>query len=216
MKIRKHANFSTRRPIRHFSGETRTESPFRGSPYGSTPVIAAMMVLGISGCGGHRSTDTLPTAPGSSVSSPGRTTASSPAPRDAAIAAYKAFLAAANRAIFAPKSRARDIISPYATGDFLEFQLRQVAVHQKANEEPWGKAVVHITRVDVTGSQAAIHDCQDDSHAGLADRRTHALIEGSLGTSHQKLVANLIVGGDSKWRVSGLRLYPGSCHVTSS
>ena len=98
-------------------------------------------------------------------------------------------------------------------GAFLDFQVRQVATHQAAREEPWGKAVIHVTRVDMAKRSATIRDCQDDSNVGLADQRTHKLIPQSRGTADKNLVANMKLGSDSRWRVSGLKLYQTACHV---
>lgn len=178
-------------------------------------VVASMTALLTAGCGGHRTTVTLPSEPESApLSSPSiSTTPSRQTADDTVASAYKAFLAAANRAITAPPQQARSILQDYATGDFLEFQIRQVAVHQQAHEEPWGKSIVHITQLRIDGSTATIHDCQDDSMAGLADRRTHLLIDKSRGRANQNLIATMMRGDDGKWRVTGLRLHQSVCRV---
>lgn len=179
--------------------------------------VATMTTVAVTACSGHNARVTFPSTPPSAARSSGSPRASTTAPRrtrDVVIAAYTEFLSAANRAIIAPPSQARTILQTYATGDFLEFQIRQVAVHQAAHEEPRGKAIVHVTRVKVDSPAATIHDCQDDSGAGLADRRTHRLIGRSRGTTNQSLIANMTIGGDGKWRVSGLRLLRSACHVS--
>ena len=188
-----------------------------GLPRKSVQIAVICMSLSLAACGSHTSKIALPssTPPGApSGGTPLTSPSGSPkAPEDGATVAYLAFLAAANRAVLAPPDQARPIIQPYATGDFLGFQLRQVAVHQRAHEEPWGRPVPHVTKVDMAGTAATVHDCQDDSKAGLADRRTHKLIATSRGTANQHLVANLIRGGDGRWKVAGLRLDRTPCHV---
>lgn len=177
--------------------------------------VSTTAVLVIAGCGGHQAAVPLPSdSPPARPSSPSVSAAASAQTTDTSVvSAYKGFLDAANRAISAPPEQTRQILQDYAAGDFLEFQIRQVAVHQRAHEEPWGKAIVHITQVTTDGSTAVLHDCQDDSAAGLADQRTHLLINKSRGRANQHLVADMTKGGDGKWRVSGLRLHRSACHV---
>lgn len=179
-------------------------------------LVVLCATLSLTACGSHTAkvalpSSTPPAAPSESL--PVTSASGSPrAPQDAVTAAYLAFLAAANRAIVAPPDQARPIIQPYATGDFLSFQVQQVSVHQRAHEEPWGRAVPHLTKVDIDGAAATVHDCQDDSHAGLADRRTHKLIATSRGTADQNLVADMTRGSDGRWKVAGLRLDRAPCH----
>lgn len=179
-------------------------------------------VLGIglavsAACGGHGSRVTLPSttppaAPSAGSSSSGALV--SPHTRDVVVAAYAAFLDAAKKAILAPSQQARRILQGYATGAYLDFQVRQVNAHQAAHEEPWGKAVIHVTKVDIAGSTATIHDCQDASHVGLADARTHQVIPQSRGTANENLVANMTLGSDGRWRVAGIKMYRAACHAS--
>lgn len=179
------------------------------------PVGSAMILLLAAGCGNHRPNVAFPAPTTSSASStkpPISPSASSPpTAKEAVIATYTAFLDAANRAISAPHDQAYQILKKYASGDFLDFQARQIGVHQAAHEEPWGKVIVHITSVDMAGRAATVHDCQDDSNAGLADQRTHQLIPRSRGTANQNVVADMALRGDGQWRVVGLKLYRASC-----
>jgi hypothetical protein len=191
----------------HHSGSATTTPVKRAMVSGGA--LALTLVGGA--CDGHAPKVTLPsstppTAPSSGLASP-------LPPKDAAIAAYTGFLEAAKRAILAPRDQARPILQDYAMGTFLDFQVRQVAVHQAAHEEPWGKAIVHVTSVDIRKRSATIHDCQDDSNAGLAEQRTHQLIPQSRGTANKNLIATMKVGSDSRWRVTGLKLYRTACHV---
>lgn len=177
------------------------------------PALALAVITG--GCGSSQPAPVAlpsttqpwgPSGQATAMASPSAMTA-----KGQVVAAYRAFLDAANKAIAAPPEQTRTILMNYATGDFLDFQVRQVGVHQSAHEEPWGRAVVHVTRVEISGNDATVHDCQDDANAGLADQRTHQLIPQSRGTTNQNLVANMTRGSDGRWRVAGLRLLQGAC-----
>ena len=178
-------------------------------------VMAAGMPLA-AGCGGHDSKVVLPPASSASPSTVTTTPSPSPSPattKDAVVTAYKGTFLAVNQALQAPAERIRSILSGYVTGDFLDFQVRQLVDQQARHLEPWGNVVVHVTKVDVRGDKATVRDCQDASHAGLADARTHQLIAGSRGSAHRNLRAELTRGGDGRWRVSDLRQFKATCQV---
>jgi hypothetical protein len=71
--------------------------------------------------------------------------------------------------------------------------------------------VRHIRKIEVSGSKATVHDCQDASAAGLADAKTHALIVGTRGPKQRNLVAYLILGNDGQWRVESLKQFKKRC-----
>ncbi|GAB3971284.1 hypothetical protein GCM10029978_046180 [Actinoallomurus acanthiterrae] len=102
----------------------------------------------------------------------------------------------------------------YVTGEYLDWEIRQLMIHQSQHEEPWGKPVLHVTRVDLTATSAKIHDCQDASNAGLANAKNHQLIPRTRGTASRNLIADMTLGGDGQWRVSGLKQYPAACHAS--
>jgi hypothetical protein len=137
-------------------------------------------------------------------------------PTDAVIAAYQALFPAADKAIMSPPEQARAILQTYVAGDYLDWEIRQVMNHQAEHQEPWGKVVVHVTKVDMKTNTAKVHDCQDASNAGLADSRTHILIPNTRGTANRNLIADMTRGSDGRWRVTGLRQYDTPCHVSSS
>jgi hypothetical protein len=180
-------------------------------PVTASSATALILVLVAGACDGHNPKAALPSTTPPAAPSSG--SVSPLPPRDAAVAAYTGFLEAARRAILAPHDQARPILQDYAVGPFLDFQVHQVAIHQAAREEPWGKAVIHVTRVDMAERSATIRDCQDDSNVGLADQRTHQLIPQSRGTANKNLIANMKLGNDSRWRVADLKLYRTACHV---
>jgi hypothetical protein len=173
------------------------------------------VVLGLTAGCGHGSTADLPTKRAPSVGRLETRSASPPmSPKDIASAAYAASFAAVNEALQSPPERIRSILSNYMTGEFLDFQIRQLLDEQARHLEPWGRVVVHITTVDIQQDRATIHDCQDASNAGLADAQTHQLVPELRGVAHRNLTAKLTLGGDGRWRVSNLTQFKGGCHVS--
>ena len=170
------------------------------------------LVLVATGCGHSAPPVALP----SPTPSPGSYSASaSPAtPRDAVIAAYTAFFPAVGQALQSPPERVRTILENNASGGYLDFEIRQLMDHQARHLEPWGRAVIHVTKVELHSDTAKVHDCQDASHAGLAEARTHRLISQSRGNAHRNLIADLTLGSDGRWRLTDLKQYSAPCHAT--
>jgi hypothetical protein len=199
------------KPKARIWGSTTAKSAKRLTGLGA--VLAVLVVAEGCGSGGSPKValpSTTPPAAQPSVS------ASATSPTDAVVAAYTALFPAADKAIVSPPEQARAILAPYVAGDYLDWEIRQVMNHQAEHQEPWGRVIVHVTRVDLKADTAKVHDCQDASSAGLADSRTHALIPKTRGTSNRTLIADMRRGGDGRWRVIGLRQYSSPCHVPSS
>jgi hypothetical protein len=174
--------------------------------------VAITMSLASSCTSGHDRKVRLPTS-----SAPGTPPAPTPPaasgdPKGRVTAAYTGYTAAARKAVLAPADQVRPILAEYvAPGDYMEWEVRQVLLNQSDNKEPWGSPVIHVTAVDIEGSTAKLHDCQDASNYGAADRRTHQLIPGTRGAKRWNLVADMKMGSDGRWRVAGLRAAAGSC-----
>jgi hypothetical protein len=194
----------------------RTSADAVNSRLKTGAIAGGAALLLIAGCGGH---DTKAALPSSTLATPvpGAPSASPPssrqAPGDAVVAAYKAFFEAAGKAITAPPEQARVILRDYVTGAYLDWEIRQIMIHQSEHQEPWGTAIVHVTRVDLKSKTAKVHDCQDASNAGLADARTHKLLPRTRGTADRNLIADMTREGDDRWRVAGLKQYRTACHV---
>jgi hypothetical protein len=194
------------------STSTTIDQAMRGRVIG--PLIALLVLSG--GCSGHDHKVALPSTrpPSGPVAGSPSGSASPQTVEGAVVAAYTAFFPAVNQALEAPPEQARGILQTYTTGDYLEFEVRQVMDHQARHLEPWGKTVVHVTKVDLTDATAKVHDCQDASNAGLADRGTHQLIPQSRGTAHRNLIAALKLGSDDRWRLTDLKQYRAPCHAS--
>lgn len=134
--------------------------------------------------------------------------------QSAAIAAYRSFFPAVDRAMRSSPEQARAILRDFAMGGYLDFEIRQIVDHQARGLEPWGHAVAHVTRVDLSSTTATVHDCQDASQAGLADRRTHRLVPQSRGSTHRQLVAYLTLGRDGRWRLTDLIQQHTTCRAS--
>src|SRR5262249_5734117 len=100
-------------------------------------VGGAVAGLMLGGCGGADGKVGLPSSPPHTAVTSGATTAtptsqSSPpaTPRDAVVAAYTQSFPAMDRALEAPPEQIRPILKDYATGWYLEFEIRQVVDEQ--------------------------------------------------------------------------------------
>jgi len=79
-----------------------------------------------------------------------------------------------------------------------------------------GHVIPHVTRVVVRGSLARVYDCQDASHAALANSRTGQVIPGTRGSAHTYLIASLARGSDGRWRLTSLAHVAVPCKPVSS
>ncbi len=72
----------------------------------------------------------------------------------------------------------------------------------RRNEIGYGNPVFHIMSVKITGRRtAAVHDCVDLSHMGLANQQTGQVVGGS-GPSHDFLITALVLE-HGRWVVTG-------------
>ncbi|TDE32116.1 hypothetical protein [Actinomadura sp. 6K520] len=163
---------------------------------------------------------TVPSSPplsapsGSGSSSAG---ASSASPRDAIIASYQQYWDAGRKAATVPEDQARKLLEPVSTPKVMAAQLRGIRDIRAKRQEPWGKIVIRVYAVDITGSTAELGDCQDTSGAGLADSRTHQLIPGTRGSAKPvNFSVKLKRGADGRWRVSSIWAVEAPCTPPST
>jgi len=171
-------------------------------------LASAVFVTISAGCSGDGSKVALPYK---TTSAPVRRASAPPSAKDAVKAAYTTFWDASDRALAGPPEQIRSSLRDYSTGSYLDFQVRELVLQQAEHKGPWGKVVLHIRNIRIKGAKATVRDCQDASHAGLADTRTHKLIPGTRGTKGRNLQAQLTQGGDGRWRISDLRQFPTAC-----
>jgi hypothetical protein len=96
------------------------------------------------------------------------------------------------------------MLTPYAAQPYLNRVLAQMAAYRARHEVAWGHVVPHITQVAVRGRVAQVHDCQDASHAALANSRTGRVIPNTRGSARTYLIATLARGSDGRWRLTSL------------
>jgi hypothetical protein len=152
---------------------------------------------------------TGPSAP-SSAAAPTPTSA-----RSAVIAAYTAYFPVSKTAERASPAQAKAMLAPYAAPSYLGRVLSQMASYRAKHELAWGHVSPHITRVEVRGPLARVYDCQDASHAGLASARTGRVINGTRGSVHTYLIADLARGSDGRWRLTSLAHVAVPCKPAS-
>lgn len=126
-------------------------------------------------------------------------------------AAYLAFLDTSERATRMRPEQLRQALQKYSVGSYVDFQIREILSARSKGQEPWGKIVRHIGRIEVNGDDATVHDCQDASGAGLADSRTGELIAGTRGPKQRNIIVYLVRGRDGQWRVNSLKQFKEQC-----
>lgn len=164
---------------------------------------AALAVAVLAGCSGQGSAKLPPKSTGPSAPSvtPAATFGSAKA---TVIAAYTAYFPVSKVAEATRPSRAKAMLTPYAAQPYLNRVLAQMAAYRARHEVAWGHVVPHITQVAVRGRFAQVHDCQDASHAALANSRTGRVIPNTRGSARTYLIATLALGSDGRWRLTSL------------
>jgi hypothetical protein len=140
----------------------------------------------------------------------------SPSAAAAVIAAYTAYFPALLAAEPLPQARAAAMLAPYAAQPYLGHVLAQIAAYQANDEVSWGSLVPHVTRVQVSGDQAVVRDCQDASSAWLVSSATGRVIPGTTGYARTSLVAALARGSDGRWRLTFLGHLADPCEPVPS
>lgn len=190
-------------------------TPGRRLPrFGIAALGVGLAVLTLAaGCGNGSKKATLPPTSGSTGGASPSTSASASLSADQAIRQiYTAFLAASDKAKTAPAEQIRQILAQYVkAGPYLDFLVRDSLQVQEQGRIPWGTVFPHITKIDLTGTSATIHDCSDDSKSGLADKKTGKVVPGTVGGVYDTTVAKLEQGGDGRWLITEVRSYTARC-----
>jgi hypothetical protein len=170
-------------------------------PPAITVVVLAAAVL--AGCASSGAAKLPPktTAPTVASATPAVTARSAKA---AVIAAYTGYFPVLTAAEAAGPSRAKAMLAPYAAQPYLNHVLSRMAAYRSRHEVSVGHLVPHVMHVRVRGARAQLRDCQDASHAALADSRTGRVIPHTWGSPHTYLIATLARGSDGQWRLTSL------------
>lgn len=134
-----------------------------------------------------------------------------PSVRDTVVRTYTTYWVVGSEASKVTLTAARQMLEPFAAGDYLKQVVAGIRDLQSHGRETWGHVTVHITNVHLEGQSARIIDCQDASQAGLADARTHQLISGTTGKARTHVQADLVRGADTQWRVVQLIVLESAC-----
>ena len=166
-----------------------------------TPTLAAVLTAALAGCGSSPARATLPKKPlhvKVARADPVRQT-----PQQVVIAAYEGYWRATNDALDSRSAaRAKAILADYIPSSAIPGLVRGLRMLWQRDEVSYGSPVLHITGVTLLSARsAAVHDCVDMSHAGLANRKTGRLV-GGLGQSHENLITKLVLE-HGRWLVTG-------------
>jgi hypothetical protein len=174
------------------------------------PLVAAMLaaaVLAAAGCGGQAAValprkTALPAVPAAS--------SQQLTPRQQVIAAYTGYWQALGEALDARNAgRAQAILAPFAAPALIPSLISGFETDWARGEIQYGGPVLHVLSVQITGNQAAVHDCADFSHAGAQDAATGQVV-GSLGSPRVNMISTLVLTG-GRWLLSNQVPVVASC-----
>ena len=163
--------------------------------------LSAGLVAVLTGCGTRAANVALPDKP-RDVQVAGAK-AARPSARDLVIAVYEGYWRATSKALASrDASKARAIMAGYVPASAIPALVKGLKAIWLRNEIGYGSPVFHILSVKLTGrGTAAVRDCVDLSHIGLANRQTGQVV-GGFGQSHDFLVTTLALG-HGRWLVTG-------------
>jgi hypothetical protein len=164
-----------------------------------TATLFAVAGLAAAGCGGQAAValprkTALPAVPAVPASQ-------QLSARQQVIAAYTGYWQALGEALDARNAaRAQAILAPFAAPALIPSLVSGFQTDWARGEIQYGGPVLHILSVQITGSQAAVHDCADFSHAGAQDAATGQVV-GSLGSPRVNMISTLTLTG-GRWLLS--------------
>jgi len=162
--------------------------------------LAAGLAAALAGCGSGQAHVALPRKP-----PPVRVAAhpSRPSATQLVVTAYDGYWRATNQALDSGSAAAaRKILAGVVPAGAIAGLVKGLQVLWGRDDVSYGSPVLHIMSVKITGKgTAAVHDCVDMSHTGLANRQTGQIV-GALGQSHDYLITTL-VQQHGRWLVTG-------------
>lgn len=180
-----------------------------GGAVARTSVGAAILACVAAGCSGH-STAQNATTQSSTTSSTDAPNATAVA-EEQALAQYRAFWAHIDAASAASgMASKRAILSPYATDPELSSLVATFTEDNAKGQVAYGSNVLRpeIVAFSVGRGVAAIHDCQDSSHAGTEVAATHKPL--TVGPTRNPVNTTLHLA-QGLWKVSFVQYPGGTC-----
>jgi hypothetical protein len=97
-------------------------------------------------------------------------------------------------------TEARELLRPHLAADRVDALVQTMSSIWAKGEVFYGQDVLHILRVNVTGSTAFVYDCDDTSGMGLKYASTGRVVPGSAGSPDMNLITRLDLAGGA-WLV---------------
>lgn len=188
----------------------REETPVRRGRLASA-AGGVLVTLTAVGCGASSTPASLPSKAPSPTPSPTPTKTA----QQQVIAAFDEFWQAGAAAQRSAPTAARTMLAPLVAEPYLDHLLTQMNPYRARHQQAWGYVIPHVTQIDVNADRALLHDCQDESHAALADSNTGQVIPGTYGSSHVSYVATLGRGADGHWRMTAMEALETTCEPGS-
>jgi hypothetical protein len=101
-----------------------------------------------------------------------------------------------------PPGSATRVVSSVAVDPALQQMKSEIVMFNQAHIARYGYSISHPYSTTVTGSQAVIKDCMDQSHAGSLFTTSGA--KRSVGQARDNTTAALVKGADGVWRVKNV------------
>lgn len=158
-------------------------------------VFPALVVLSLVGCAGKEGAAPLTTTAISPSTSP-----TSQSDTEAIRRTYITFIKTLDRADSLPASERRQQLSLHMTDPQLTQVINRIKEMKRENIASYGSVVPHVQRIEVSGKDATLYDCQDSSNAGIMNTLTRKKI--NRGIDNETVTAYLSKGSDGEWRVT--------------
>lgn len=137
-------------------------------------------------------------------------TSSSTTPDEAIKAAYNQYWTYLHGLDKKPVSTWRDQLGRVAAEPQLSATLKAMRYQRDIGESAYGHVTARVEKVDVTGSEARLIDCQDASKSGLQDTKSGR--KKNRGIARNPVRADLHRGdSDGRWRVVQISYPGGKC-----
>ncbi|MEV4390558.1 hypothetical protein [Nonomuraea sp. NPDC049607] len=120
--------------------------------------------------------------------------------KDAILAIYRELYRVGPQAERALAEQRRAILEPVVTQPLLDTMLKGIEALRARGRVTYGYPILHTFDVQIRGTSAVLHDCQDGSKGGQADYRTGKHLTHGMPGTH--MIAAFAKEADGGWRVA--------------